>query len=284
MSAWRRRRAMQPIEGTRWCSWMMDAPPSRRRSTKPPCFRFKDPSGGCGGRTRCSLSWNGEASGRGASLGPANGPHLATPRASTEELIAAIGLEPRHSHSRRHLECLQNLSRSRIDSPQLTFVILPGTVPELSLSPGDAGHEAIGLDGAKDRPGLWIDLMDLALPILPHPERPLGPCKPGVPAAAGRRNRGEHEAGLRIDLLDAIASDLKDVLTVEGRAGVRRDVDRALHLSTHWIEGLQLVSGSKPDALTVVGDPVHVVDTRKRPILADDLGSRSIHVSILVAR
>src|SRR5262249_27661373 len=116
------------------------------------------------------------------------------------------------------------------------------------------------------------------------PERPLGPCEPGVPAAAGRRNRGEHAAGLRIDLLDAIASDLKDVLAVEGRAGARGDVDRAHHLPTRRIEGLQLVSGGKPDVPTVVGDPVHVVDTRKRTILADDLGGRSIHVSILVAR
>src|SRR5215470_6996269 len=216
----------------------MDAPRSRRRSTKPPCFRFKDPSGRYGGRTRWSLSWNGEASGGGASLGPANGPHLATPRAPAEELIATIGLEPRHGYSRRHLECLQNLSRSRIDSPQLAFVILPGAVPELSAGPSDAGHEAIGLDGAKDRPGLRIDLMDLPLPILPHPERPLGPCKPGVPAGAGRRNRGEHAAGLRIDLLDAIASDLKDVLAVEGRARVRGDVDRAHRLPTGRIEGL----------------------------------------------
>src|SRR5215471_543556 len=261
---------MPPIEDTRWCCWTMDAPRSRRRSTKPPCSRFKGPSGGCEGRTRCSPSSNAEASGRGAPLGPANGPHLATPRASAEELIATIGLEPRHGHSRRHLECLQNLSRSWIDSPQRAFVILPGTVPELSAGPGDAGHEAIGLDGAKDRPGLWIDLMDLALPILPNPKRSLGPCEPGVPAAAGRRNRGEHTAGLRIDLLNAIASDLKDVLAVEGRAGVRRDVDRAHHLPTRRIEGLQLVSGSKPDALTVVGDAVHVVDPRKRPILPDD--------------
>src|SRR5215468_2523027 len=270
MFAWRRRPAMPPIEGTRWCCWTMDAPRSRRRSTKPPCFRFKGPSAGCGGRTRCSPSWNGEASGRGASLGPANGPHLATSRASTEELIATIGLEPRHGHSRRHLDDLQNLSRSWIDSPQLAFVILPGTVPELSSGPGDAGHEAIGLDGAKDRPGLWIDLMDLALPILPHPERPLGPCEPGVHAAAGRRNRGEHAAGLRIDLLDAIASDLKDVLAVEGSAGVRGDVDRAHHFPTRRIEGLQLVSGGKPDVPTVVGDPVHMVDPRKGSILADD--------------
>ena len=41
------------------------------------------------------------------------------------------------------------------------------------------------LDGAQDRAGLGIDLMDLALAILPDPERALGPGQPGVAAAAG---------------------------------------------------------------------------------------------------
>ena len=36
----------------------------------------------------------GAAARRGASLGPADGPHLAAPSSSAEELIAAIGLEP----------------------------------------------------------------------------------------------------------------------------------------------------------------------------------------------
>jgi hypothetical protein len=59
--------------------------------------------------------------------------------------------------------------------------------------------------------------MDLPAPMLPHPERPFGPREPRVTAAAGRRDRGEYTAGLRIDLLDAILGDLKQVLAVEGR-------------------------------------------------------------------
>ena len=51
-------------------------------------------------------------------FGPAHGPHLATTSSSAVEQIAAIGLEPRDSHSGRHIESLQNLPRSRIDSPQ----------------------------------------------------------------------------------------------------------------------------------------------------------------------
>src|SRR5947207_10690150 len=113
-----------------------------------------------------------------ASPGPADGPHLPAPSSSAEELIAAIGLEPRHAHSGRHLEPLQDLSRSRIDSPQIALVAFPGAVPELAVDPGDAGDEAVGLDGAKNRPGLGIDLMDLAAPILPHPERAFGPREP----------------------------------------------------------------------------------------------------------
>ena len=209
---------------------------------------------------------------RGASPGPADGPHLPAPSASAEELIAAIGLEPRHAHSGRHLEPLQDLSRSRIDSPQIALVTFPGAVPELSVDPGDPGDEAVGLDGAKNRPCLGIDLMDLPVPILPHPERPFGPREPRVTAAAGRRDRGEHTAGLRIDLLDAILGDLKQVLAVEGRSCMRGDIDRAQRLPARRIEGVQLVSGSKPDVLTVIRDPMPRGRHRKGSILTDDFG------------
>src|SRR2546427_9459852 len=46
----------------------------------------------------------GAAARRGASPGPADGPHLPAPASSAKELIAAIGLEPRNAHSGRHLE------------------------------------------------------------------------------------------------------------------------------------------------------------------------------------
>src|SRR5258706_8037727 len=146
----------------------------------------------------------GAAALRGASFGPADGPHLAAAASAAEEQIAAIGLEPRHEDSGRHLEPLQNLSRPRIDSPQVALVTFPGALPDLSVDPGDPGDEALGLDRAKDRPGLGIDLIDLPVPILPYPERPFGPREPRVPAAPGRGDRGEHTAGLRVDLLEAI--------------------------------------------------------------------------------
>jgi len=212
----------------------------------------------------------GAAARRGASLGPADDPHLPAPSSSAEELIAAIGLEPRNTQSERHIEPLQDLSRSRIDSPQIALVTFPGAVPELSVDPGDPGDEAVGLDRAKDRPCLGIDLMDLPVPILPHPERPFGPREPRVTAAAGRWDRGEHTAGLRIDLLDAILGELKQVLAVEGRSCMRGDIDRAQRPAARLIEGDQLVSGSKPDVLTVIGDSTHAVGTRKGSILTDD--------------
>src|SRR6266496_1157487 len=107
----------------------------------------------------------GAAARRGVSFEPADGPHLAAVSSSAEEQIAAIGLEPRNTHSGRHLEPLQDLSRSRIDSPQIALVTFPGGVPQLSVDPGHAGDEAVGLDRAKNRPCLGIDLMDLPVPI-----------------------------------------------------------------------------------------------------------------------
>jgi hypothetical protein len=92
--------------------------------------------------------------------------------------MVAIGLEPRHAHSGRHVELLDDFSRSRIDPPQIALVTFPGAVPKFAFDPGHPGDEAVGLDGAKNRPCLRINLMDLAVPILPHPERTFGPREP----------------------------------------------------------------------------------------------------------
>src|SRR5207245_5079413 len=91
-----------------------------------------------------SLFW------RGASPGPADGPHLPALASSAEELIAAIGLEPRNAHSGRHLERLQDLSRSRSDSPQIALVTFPGAMPQLSVDPADLSDQALALHCAKN--------------------------------------------------------------------------------------------------------------------------------------
>src|SRR5262249_54833848 len=148
------------------------------------------------------------------------------PSAPAEEPIAAIGLESGNVLSRRHLDLFQDLSGSRIDSPQIALVALPGAVPELAVDPGDTCDEAIGFDRAKDRPRLGIDLVDLPLPILPHPQGAFGPRQPRA-TAAGRRNRGEHTAALRIDLQDAIVGELKQMPAVERRACICGNLDRA---------------------------------------------------------
>src|SRR6202521_5998183 len=153
--------------------------------------------------------------GRGASLGPADGPYLPARSSAAGELIAAIGRAPRNHRPGRHLEPLQYFSRSRFDSPQFALVTFPGAVPELSVDPGDPGDEAVGLDRAKNRPRLGIDLMDLPVPILPHPERPFGPREPRVAAAAGGRDGGEHTAGPRTDPLGGILGELKQGLAAD---------------------------------------------------------------------
>jgi hypothetical protein len=126
--------------------------------------------------------------------------------------------------------------------------------------------------------------MDLPVPILPHPERPLGPRETRVTAAAGRRDRGQHTAGLRIDLLDAILDELIQVLAVEGRSRMRGDVDRAQRLPARRVEGVQLVANGDPDVPTVIRDAMHGVGTRKGSILTNDLGGRCTHASSLVSR
>jgi hypothetical protein len=216
-----------------------------------------------------------------------DGAYLPALSASAEELFATIGLESRDVYSGRHLPPLQDFSCSWIDSPQLALVAFRGAVPELAVDPGDAGDEAVGLDRAKNPPRLRIDLMDLAIPVLPHPERPFGPCQARVAAAAGRRDRSEHAARRRIDLLNAVLGELKQVPAVEGRSCMCGHVDRAQQLPGCRIEGLQCVSGSQPDVPAVICDAVHVVDPGERSVLTDDLGSTSRclrHASTLADR
>jgi hypothetical protein len=136
-----------------------------------------------------------------------------------------IGLKPGNADPSRHLDTLKNLSGSRIDSPQITVITFPGGMPELSIDPGDPGDEAVGLDGAKNRAGLGIDLMDLPAPILPDPQRTFRPREPRVSATAGRWDRSQHAAGLWINLLDAILGNLKQALAVECRSCMCGDID-----------------------------------------------------------
>jgi hypothetical protein len=66
------------------------------------------------------------------------------------------------------------------------------------------------------------------LPREPDDRAPADPARRitilAVTAAARRRDRREHTAGFRIDPLDAILGDLKQVLAVEGRSCVRGDI------------------------------------------------------------
>ena len=63
---------------------------------------------------------------------------------------------------------------------------------------------------------------------------------------------------------------------------MRGDLDRAQHLPIRRIERVQLVSGGKPDVLTVIRNAMHVVDTRKGSVLTEDFGGRLFHASNLV--
>src|ERR1041385_3393280 len=205
-------------------------------------------------------------------LWPADGSDLAAAPAAAEERIAAVGFEAGNARSRRHLDDLLDRAGLLIDAPQFALVALPGAVPELAVEPGHAGDETVGFDGAKHRPGLGIDLIDLALAIVTDPEHAFGPGEPGVAAVAGRRDGGDDAAGLRVDLLDALFEQLKQMLAVEGRAGMRRHFDGARRRPGRRIEGVQSVARSEPDMVAVERDAVHMVDARKRAILADDFG------------
>jgi hypothetical protein len=145
-------------------------------------------------------------------------------------------------------------------------------VPQLSINPGDSGDETIGLDSAQNRACIRIDLVDLPIPIFPDPERSFRPRKSRVAAVARGWNRGEHAAGLGINLVDAILGNLKKVFPIESRSRMRRDIDRALHLPARRIKGVQLISRGKPDIVPVISDTIHSLDARKGAILTNYFG------------
>jgi len=218
------------------------------------------------------------------SPGPSHGSDLPAGPAAAEELIAAVGFETRHADTGRHIELIENLTGPGIDAPQIAFVTFQSAVPKLPIDPRDSGNEAVGLDGAKNRAGLGIDLMNPAVPILADPQRAFGPGKSGVAAAAWRGDGSKYPAGFGIDLADKILCDLKQVAAVESRSSVGGDIDRPECLACGGIERVQLVSGSEPDLAAVPGDAVHSLSSGKGPVFAKDFGGGTIHASILFTR
>ena len=139
------------------------------------------------------------------------------------------------------------------------------------------------LDGAKDRAGLRIDLMDLAVAMLPDPERPFRPRHSGG-AAVGCRDGSDHAAGRRIDLLDAIPGDLVQVSAIEGGSRVRGDIERAHRFPARRVDRVQRVAGRDPDIGAVIADTMHMRDIRKGAVFADDCRCCSFHAVILATR
>ena len=72
------------------------------------------------------------------------------------------------------------------------------------------------------------------------------------------------------------------MLAVEGGAGMRSSINRALYSTTRGIKSVDLVTGRKPDTLTVIGDAIDAGDTWKRAIFADDFGGRWFHLLVLM--
>ena len=85
----------------------------------------------------------------------------------------------------RHLQALEHLAALRVDAAQLALVALPGAVPQLAVDPGHAGDEAVGLDRAQDRAGRGIDLVDLAVAVLPTQRLPSAQARPESPPLPG---------------------------------------------------------------------------------------------------
>src|SRR5690606_25102027 len=97
--------------------------------------------------------------------------------------------------------------------------------------------------------------------------------QPRIATAARCGKGGQNFARVRVELLNAVLRDLKQMPSIESRARVRGDVDGAHGLASGGIESIELVARREPNPLTVVCDSVHRVDAWKGSVLAGDFGS-----------
>src|SRR5579883_1728165 len=142
-------------------------------------------------------------------------------------------------------------------------------MPKLSLYPGNAGDEAVGVNGAKDRACFRIYLVDFPVSILADPERSFGPRESRITTSAGGWNGCEHAAGGGINLMDTVFGNLKQVFAVECSPGMSGDVDGTLNLSAFGVKSVQLVSRGKPNILSVPSDTIDSFGARKRTVLTN---------------
>src|SRR5262245_47037162 len=133
---------------------------------------------------------------------------LSARSAAAIKKIRPVRLEPADRGAVRHLQPFEYGAALRVDSSDVALVCLPGPVPELAVDPRHAGDEAVRLDGAHDRAGCGIDLVDFAIAVLPDPQTAFCPGESGITPVARRRNRRYYIAGRGIDLVDARFGDL----------------------------------------------------------------------------
>src|SRR5262249_23274389 len=203
--------------------------------------------------------------------GTAHRTDTAAGAATGVEEVALVRLQAGDLRPLGHRQSGEHLAGLRIDAPDIGVGPLPGGMPQLTVHPGDAGDEAVRLEGAQDSAGLRVDLVDLPLPVRPHPERPPRPGQPGVAPASRCGDGQQHSAGGGIDLLNPVVGDLVEVAPVEGSASVARDVEGAAGLAGGGVDGSELLSGGEPDVPPVEGDPGHVRLPGKGSVLSDDL-------------
>ena len=146
--------------------------------------------------------------------------------------------------------------RSRVDMAQFALVGFQCPVPEFSptqVTPVTKRFDLMVRSTRRFRDRLGGSCgCDTA-----RPRASLPPRRPGSRRRQGSE-RGEHAAGRRIDLLDAISGDLEQVLAVESGARMRGNIELAHSLAALGIDRIQRVAGGDPDIRAVKTDTMHV--------------------------
>src|SRR5277367_6423441 len=80
-----------------------------------------------------------------ALLRPADDSQLAAASAAAEELIGAVGFEPRDACAGRHFQPFENLAGGGVDPPHIALLAFPSSMPKLAVDPSDSGDDPVRL-------------------------------------------------------------------------------------------------------------------------------------------
>src|SRR4051794_36315501 len=116
------------------------------------------------------MSWLNSMRSRPGCFRTPHGADLSACPAAAVEQVCSVGFKPADGGAARHLQSFEYGTVFWVDAADIALVSFPCSMPEFTINPGYAGDETVGLDGAENGAGVWVDLVDSAVAVLAYPQ------------------------------------------------------------------------------------------------------------------